>query len=344
MLREIALFGALAPSLLLYFLASILLFVIVDRLITRVGAYRLVWHPPLVRLGLFLALPPRIHHKTLRPLMIKAILRVIATVLVVAAGSAGAYELWDYYMLSPWTRDAKVVADVVTMAPDVAGFVTDLRVKDNQFVHKGVSLRRRSGTLQACARDGGSECGGRQGVDAVGPGDARRRAKLTTLSITDEDKENSQHQADLATATYGQAIADRDMARLNLERTTVRAPVNGYITNLTLVVGQYAAVGTQLMALIDSDFYRVQGYFEETKMPAIKMGAPVTIYLMSGTPALQGHVVGISRGITGSGGSGRARTAGETSTRPSSGSGSRSESLCASTSTRFLTAYRSAQA
>ena len=69
--------------------------------------------------------------------MIKAILRVIATVLVVAAGSAGAYELWDYYMLSPWTRDAKVVADVVTMAPDVAGFVTDLRVRDNQFVHKG---------------------------------------------------------------------------------------------------------------------------------------------------------------------------------------------------------------
>ena len=67
--------------------------------------------------------------------MIKAILRVIATVLVVAAGSAGAYELWDYYMLSPWTRDAKVVADVVTMAPDVAGFVTDLRVKDNQFAY-----------------------------------------------------------------------------------------------------------------------------------------------------------------------------------------------------------------
>jgi multidrug resistance efflux pump len=74
--------------------------------------------------------------------------------------------------------------------------------------------------------------------------------------------------------------------------------VNGYITNLTLVVGQYAAVGTRLMALIDSDSYRVQGYFEETKMPAIKAGAQVTIYLMSGTPALQGHVVSISRGIT----------------------------------------------
>ena len=229
----------------------------------------------------------------------KALLRVIATVLVVAAGSAGAYELWDYYMLSPWTRDAKVRADVVTIAPDVAGFVTDLRVKDNQFIHKGDILfvvdqaRYKLAVATAEANLAASKAS-----MLLAQGDAHRRAKLTTLSITDEDKENSQHQADSATATYGQAVADRDMARLNLERTTVRAPVNGYITNLTLVVGQYAAVGTQLMALIDSDSYRVQGYFEETKMPAIKMGAHVTIYLMSNAPALQGHVVSIARGIT----------------------------------------------
>ena len=54
MLREVPLFGALAPSLLFYFIASILLFIVLDRLFTRVGAYRLFWHPPLARLGLFL--------------------------------------------------------------------------------------------------------------------------------------------------------------------------------------------------------------------------------------------------------------------------------------------------
>src|SRR5713101_9503978 len=69
--------------------------------------------------------------------MMKALARVVATLLIVAAGCLGAYELWNYYMLSPWTRDARVRADVVTIAPDVAGFVNDLRVKDNQFVHKG---------------------------------------------------------------------------------------------------------------------------------------------------------------------------------------------------------------
>jgi protein AaeX len=56
-LREINLFGGLAPSLLLYFLAAIGLFVLLDRgLVTPLGFYRLVWHPPLVRLALFVCL------------------------------------------------------------------------------------------------------------------------------------------------------------------------------------------------------------------------------------------------------------------------------------------------
>src|SRR4051812_45504227 len=67
----------------------------------------------------------------------KSLARVVLTLFIVAAGCAGGYELWDYYMLSPWTRDARVQADVVTIAPDVSGFVDELRVKDNQLVHKG---------------------------------------------------------------------------------------------------------------------------------------------------------------------------------------------------------------
>jgi len=54
MLREVALFGGLAPSLLPYFFAAMLLFLVADQLIARLGVYRLVWHPPLARFGLFL--------------------------------------------------------------------------------------------------------------------------------------------------------------------------------------------------------------------------------------------------------------------------------------------------
>ena len=104
--------------------------------------------------------------------------------------------------------------------------------------------------------------------------------------------------ASSAAASYQQAQADRSTAQLNLDRTVVRAPVNGFVTNLTLDIGQYASIGTKVMALIDSDSYRVTGYFEETKIPAVKRSGHVDIYLMSGGPLLRGHVESISRGIT----------------------------------------------
>ena len=231
--------------------------------------------------------------------MMKTLARVIATILMVAAGSAAAYELWDYYMLSPWTRDARVRADVVTIAPDVAGFVSDLRVKDNQIVHKGDILfiidQERYTRAVATAR---ANVEARKADMSIAQNNATRRAKLTTLSISPEDKQNAQLTAASAAAEYDQAVADLSTATLNLDRTVIRAPVNGFVTNLTLVVGQYAAVGTKVTALIDSDSYRVEGYFEETKLPVIMPGDPVEIHLMGGGPELRGHVDSISRGIT----------------------------------------------
>jgi multidrug resistance efflux pump len=78
----------------------------------------------------------------------------------------------------------------------------------------------------------------------------------------------------------------------------VRALVNGFITNFSLVEGTYASPGQPLMALIDSDSYHVEAYFEETKIPQVKPGATAKIYLMDGSPALQGTVLGIPMGIT----------------------------------------------
>lgn len=229
----------------------------------------------------------------------KALARVIVTMVIALAGCAAAYELWNYYMLSPWTRDARIRADVVTIAPDVAGFVSELRVKDNQFVHKGdvlVVIDQARYKLALATAD--ANMAAQKATMVMRQSEADRRRKLTNLAISDEAKEDAQHTAASASAAYDQAAADRGTAALNLERTVVRAPVNGYVTNLGLVVGQYAAVGAPVMALIDSDSYRVEGYFEETKIRSIKPGDKVDIYLLSGGAPLQGHVDGISRGIT----------------------------------------------
>src|SRR5690349_22052687 len=67
----------------------------------------------------------------------RSAVRLLLTLVILAAGGFGARSLWDYYMFSPWTRDGRIHADVVSIAPDVSGFVRDLRVKDDQVVHKG---------------------------------------------------------------------------------------------------------------------------------------------------------------------------------------------------------------
>ena len=229
----------------------------------------------------------------------KTVARVVITIVIVAAGCISGYEVWDYYMLSPWTRDARVQADVVSIAPDVSGFVDELRVKDNQFIHKGDLLfvldRERYSRALATAE---AAVAARKAEMDMRQHEAARRARLTTLAISDEARENATHTANSAAASYQQALADRSTAQLNLDRTIVRAPVNGFVTNLTLDVGQFASVGTKVMALIDSDSYRVTGYFEETKIPVVKRSGHVDIFLMSGGPPLRGHVESISRGIT----------------------------------------------
>ena len=229
----------------------------------------------------------------------KKIARVLLTLVVVAAGCVGGYELWNYYLFSPWTRDARVQADVVTIAPDVAGFVDEVRVKDNQFVHKGDVLLviDRARYLRALAMADATVAARKADMENAEQ-QAARRAKLTTIAISDDAREDAIFKGNSAAATYQQAVADRSTAQLNLDRTVLRAPVNGFVTNLTLEPGNYASVGTRVMALIDSNSYRVTGFFEETKMPAVKVGEQAEIYLLDGSPALRGHVESIARGIT----------------------------------------------
>ncbi|MBV9633250.1 MAG: efflux RND transporter periplasmic adaptor subunit [Methylobacteriaceae bacterium] len=229
----------------------------------------------------------------------KKLARVILTLAIVAAGCVGGYELWNYYMLSPWTRDARVQADVVDIAPDVSGFVSELRVKDNQFVRKGDVLfildRERYARGLATAQ---AAVAARKATMEDAEQRAGRMARLTNLSVSDEARQSAVLNAKAAEAAYQEALADLSTAQLNLDRTTIYAPVNGYVTNLTVDVGQYATVGARVLALIDSDSYRVTGYFEETKIPSVPPGKQVEIYLMSGGAPLRGHVVSISRGVT----------------------------------------------
>jgi len=70
-------------------------------------------------------------------------------------------------------------------------------------------------------------------------------------------------------------------AELDLQRTTVRAPTDGYVTNLNVDVGDYAAPGTPMLAFVDSASFYVQGFFRETQLRHIEPGDRAVITLMS---------------------------------------------------------------
>ncbi|HEV3106019.1 MAG TPA: HlyD family secretion protein [Trinickia sp.] len=225
------------------------------------------------------------------------IIGFLATAVVFAVAVFIGRALWVHYMHDPWTRDGRVRAEIINVAPDVSGAVVDLPVVDNQFVKKGqVLMQIDPSHYQVAVEQAEAAVAARRAEWQMRRQDAQRRADLDNLVVSKENRENASQAAASAEAQYRQAVAALDAAKLNLSRTTVVAPVDGYVTNLNVYRGDYATVGNARLAIIDSHSFWVYGYFEETKLPRVKVGDPAQIRLMSGG-ILKGHVESISRGI-----------------------------------------------
>jgi multidrug resistance efflux pump len=224
--------------------------------------------------------------------------RLAVTAVGVAVAAVVGWQLWIYYMDSPWTRDGKVRADVVQVAADVSGLVAKVLVHDNQRVRQGEVLfqidpvRFQLALQQAEANVSSKEAAAQEAIREM-----NRYQALTTLSISTEQQQQRVAAATEAGAAYQQAVADRDVARLNLERSEVRASVNGFITNFTMRPGDYVDAGKPVFALVDSDSFHVDAYFEETKLPLMRVGDPVRVHLMGESGIIDGHVESIASGI-----------------------------------------------
>ena len=82
-------------------------------------------------------------------------------------------------------------------------------------------------------------------------------------------------------ASLREAQAAREEAELNLEFTQVRAPVDGYVTNLNLRLGSQAVANQPALALVDINSYWVHGFFKETLVGDIGKGDKAIVTLMS---------------------------------------------------------------
>ncbi|MGZ7177014.1 efflux RND transporter periplasmic adaptor subunit [Burkholderia gladioli] len=223
--------------------------------------------------------------------------QILLTLIVVVVAGLVLWRIINYYMFSPWTRDGHVRADVIQVAPDVSGLITEVRVVDNQAVSQGqvlfvidrarytLALRLAQATLEQ-----------RAATLAQARREYARNLKLGNL-VASEQLEESRTRVDQGAAALADAQVNVDTARLNLQRTTIVSPVDGYLNDRAPRVGEYVPAGRAVLSVVDQHSFRVDGYFEETKLHGIHIGQPVDISVMGEPRPLRGHVQSIVAAI-----------------------------------------------
>ncbi|GAB2890847.1 HlyD family secretion protein [Paraburkholderia jirisanensis] len=254
------------------------------------------------------------------------VIRIAITTAILIVALLLVHEIWQRYMYAPWTRDGRLRANVINISTDVSGLVKEVRVRDNQLVHKGDVLfvldpdrfryaldqanadvaRALAQQKQASAQLAASNADYRMRRDQ-----ATRRKSLSGDVVSEESRSDYSLQAEqsyavldsanaafaAARANLQQAVVRQQIAQLDMVRSEARAPTDGYIANLDLYPGDFAHAGVARMALVDSNSFWVYGYFEETKIQGVRVGDKATIRLMSGDIELDGHVDSIASAI-----------------------------------------------
>jgi multidrug resistance efflux pump len=223
--------------------------------------------------------------------------RVALTVALVALAAFGAHWMWLRSEATPWTRDGRVRADIVQITPDVSGLVTEVRVRDNQHVRQGEVLFviDRPRYALALAQVEATIATDRAAL-AQAEREDRRNHGLGDL-VPAETVEQGAAKVEELRAALQQANANRGVAALNLQRTNVVASVDGMVTNMEMRPGDYLSAGHPAMALVYDQSLRVDGYFEETKLPAVRVGDPARVTLMGVAEPIRGHVESIAGGV-----------------------------------------------
>ena len=341
--------------------------------------------------------------KQLTPKIVTGTLVVVATI--------AAYVLYTRYMEQPWTRDGQVRAVTVKIAPRVEGYLTQVAVKDNQFVRQGdllfqidpsnyqlavdqaevaldearedvaaleaalraakanvqqkraaiksaeakvqeaeagivsaqaastaaesgiVSARaiiaqnqalleeaqreakraqrladKRAGSVETAESKAAEAVARQADLDNANAGLKQAEAALTRARAGESEAQanraiaqrnleeaqaglvTGQADRDKAQATLGQsgdanvrvrqAKVQLEQAQLNLSWTSIYAPADGYITNMDLLTSTYVSPGTPFALFVDASSFRVDGYFQETKLKHIQPGDRAIITLM----------------------------------------------------------------
>ncbi len=223
--------------------------------------------------------------------------RVVLTLLVVSLATVLVWQMVLYYMFAPWTRDGHIRADVIQIAPDVSGLIQQVSVRDNQVVKRGdVLFSIDQDRFHLALRQAQATLAERRETLAQAQREARRNRGLGNL-VAQEQLEESQSRQARAQSALVEAQVAVDAAQLNLDRSVVRSPVDGYLNDRAPRAHEFVSAGRPVLSVVDSNSYHVDGYFEETKLGGIHIGQAVDIRVMGDDARLRGRVQSIAAGI-----------------------------------------------
>lgn len=226
--------------------------------------------------------------------------KFVVTFVVVAGAVVASLAMYSRYETRPWTRDGQVRANIVGVAPRVAGPVIQIPIRDNQPVKKGDLLFEIDpATYRAAVNNAQAELDQSIAARTQAQQELARQTQLYANKVNSlRDLQDAQDVFAAAVANVAAATAQLETAKLNLEYTRVVAPVNGYLTNVSTSPGTYVYAGAQLLALVDSDSFWVAAYFKETQMKHLAPGAQMRLTLM-GYPrgSFDGELESIGWGI-----------------------------------------------
>ena len=223
--------------------------------------------------------------------------RVVLTLLVVAFACVVVWRMTMYYMFAPWTRDGHIRADVVQIAPDVSGLIKQVDVRDNQPVTRDqVLFIIDQERFKLALRQAQAVVADRKETLAQAQRESKRNRGLGNL-VARELLEESQSRELRAQSALTEAEVAVDSAQLNLDRTVVRSPVDGYVNDRAPRVNEFVTAGKPVLSIVDSSSFHIDGYFEETKLDGIHVGQSVEIRVIGDNARLRGHVESIVAGI-----------------------------------------------
>ncbi|CRL49499.1 efflux RND transporter periplasmic adaptor subunit [Pseudomonas sp. URMO17WK12:I11] len=223
--------------------------------------------------------------------------RVVLTLLIVTFAVVVVWRMVMYYMFAPWTRDGHIRADIVQIAPDVSGLIQQVDVRDNQLVKRGqVLFSIDQDRFKLALRQAKATVADRQETLAQAQREAKRNRGLGNL-VPGEQLEESQSRVARAEVALMEAQVAVDSAQLNLDRSTIRSPVDGYVNDRAPRAQEFVTAGRPVLSVVDSNSFHIDGYFEETKLNGIHVDQSVDIRVIGDRARLRGHVESIVAGI-----------------------------------------------